>query len=320
MALENQLDMKVYHDINHFNVAKPILTVGSFDGVHLGHQKVIDRLNEIASKKNGKSVIFTFSPHPRLVLNKQEDSLRLLTTLDEKIELLEKAGIDHLIIFPFTREFAELSYTDFVRIILVKHLNIDTLVVGYDHKFGKDRKGDFEILKGLSMAFNFELEKLDALLSDDVNVSSTKIREALQNGNIKKANKYLGYPFSLHGTVVEGQKLGRKIHFPTANIEASDPHKIIPGYGVYASKIIIDGRTYHGMLNIGTRPTINNNADHRSIEVHIFDFNRDIYKKQVELKFVTKVRDEQKFGSIDSLRAQLEQDKTDVLEIFQNNR
>ncbi|WP_159518680.1 bifunctional riboflavin kinase/FAD synthetase [Sunxiuqinia indica] len=308
--------MKVYRDIDQFHVKKPVLTVGSFDGVHLGHRKVIDRLKEIAKRNKGESVIFTFSPHPRLVLNKQKGSLRLLTTLDEKIELLEKAGIDHLIIFPFTKEFSELSYTDFVRIILVKQLNIHTLVVGHDHRFGKDRKGDFEMLQGLSMAFNFQLEQLDALMSDDIRVSSTKIRESLENGTIDRANKHLGYPFSLHGKVVEGQKLGRKIQFPTANIEASDPHKIIPGFGVYAVKLLIDGTAHQGMLNIGTRPTINNNADHRSIEVHLFDFNQDIYNKEVELKFISRVREEKKFGSIDGLRTQLELDKVNVKKFF----
>ncbi|MHA7111100.1 bifunctional riboflavin kinase/FAD synthetase [Sunxiuqinia elliptica] len=310
--------MKVYRDVSQFNVAKPILTVGSFDGVHLGHRKVIDRLNEIAARKNGESVIFTFAPHPRVVLNPEQNDLRLLTTLDEKIELLEQAGVDHLIIFPFTKDFSELSYTDFVHSILVTQLGIDSLVVGYDHKFGKNRKGDFEMLKGLAMAFRFELEKLDVLLSDDVNVSSTKIRHALQEGDIARANKYLGYPFGLNGTVVEGQKLGRKIQFPTANIETSDPHKIIPGYGVYAVNVLVEGKTYEGMLNIGTRPTINNNADHRSIEVHIFDFDQDIYQKQLELKFLAKVREEQKFGSIDGLRSQLEQDKLDVRHLLKN--
>lgn len=308
--------MKVYRDVSQFNVAKPVLTVGSFDGVHMGHRKVIDRLNEIAKQNGGESVIFTFSPHPRLVLTKDQSSLRLLTTLNEKIELLDQAGVDHLIIYPFTRDFSELSYTDFVRILLVNQLNIDSLVVGYDHKFGKDRKGDFEMLQGLSMAFNFKLEKLDVLLSDNMSISSTKIRQALQIGDISKANRYLGYPFSLHGTVIEGQKLGRKIQFPTANIEASDPHKIIPGYGVYAVLVNIEGVIHRGMLNIGTRPTINNNADNRSIEVHIFDFDKDIYKKQLELKFVTKIREEQKFGSIDGLRSQLQKDKLDVQEFF----
>ncbi|MGQ7869707.1 bifunctional riboflavin kinase/FAD synthetase [Sunxiuqinia sp. sy24] len=310
--------MKVYRDVSQFNVAKPILTVGSFDGVHLGHRKVIKHLNEIARQNGGESVIFTFAPHPRLVLKKDPGSLRLLTTLDEKIEQLEQAGVDHLIIYPFTQAFSELSYTDFVRALLVNQLHIDSLVVGYDHKFGKDRKGDFDMLQSLSLAFNFKLEKLDVLLSDNANISSTKIREALQNGNISKANRYLGYPFSLHGTVVEGQKLGRKIQFPTANIEASDPHKIIPGYGVYAVLINLNGATHRGMLNIGTRPTINNNADHRSIEVHIFDFDQDIYNQQLELKFIKKIREEQKFGSIEGLRMQLGKDKSTILEFFRS--
>lgn len=308
--------MRVYRDVRQFNVTKPVLTVGSFDGVHLGHRKVINRLNEIASERNGESVIFTFAPHPRLVLNPTEDSLRLLTTLDEKISLLEEAGVQHLIIYPFTKPFADLSYTDFVREVLVEKLHVESLVVGYDHKFGKDRKGDFEMLKSLALAFKFNLEKLDVLLSDNVNVSSTKIRDALQEGNLAKANRYLGYTFSLHGTVVEGQKLGRRIQFPTANIESSDIHKIIPGYGVYAVRVKIDETYHQGMLNIGTRPTINKNADHRSIEVHIFNFNQDIYGKQVEIKFVTKIRDEQKFASVDELKGQLERDKTTVLGIL----
>lgn len=308
--------MRVYRDVRQFNVTKPVLTVGSFDGVHLGHRKVINRLNEIASERNGESVIFTFAPHPRLVLNPTEDSLRLLTTLDEKISLLEEAGVQHLIIYPFTKSFADLSYTDFVREILVEKLQVESLVVGYDHKFGKDRKGDFEMLKSLALAFKFNLEKLDVLLSDNVNVSSTKIRKALQEGNLAKANRYLGYTFSLHGTVVEGQKLGRRIQFPTANIEASDIHKIIPGYGVYAVLVKIEEKYYQGMLNIGTRPTINKNADHRSIEVHIFNFDQDIYGKQVEIKFVTKIREEQKFASVDELKGQLERDKTTVLGIL----
>lgn len=310
--------MKVYRDVRQFNVAKPVLTVGSFDGVHIGHLKVINRLNEIAKQSGGESVIFTFAPHPRLVLKPEEDSLRLLTTLEEKIELLEKAGVQHLIIYPFTKEFAQLSYTDFVRVILAGQLHVNSLVVGYDHKFGRNRKGDFEMLQGLSLVFNFKLEKLDVLLSDDVNVSSTKIRDSLQEGNIERANRYLGYTFRLHGEVVEGQKLGRKIQFPTANIEASDRHKIIPGYGVYAVKVIVDGKQHRGMLNIGTRPTVNNNADNRSIEVHILDFDRNIYQKQVEIQFVRKIRKEQKFASIDSLKDQLEKDKILVQELLGN--
>jgi riboflavin kinase/FMN adenylyltransferase len=304
--------MKVYRDVRKFKVTKPVLTVGSFDGVHLGHLKVVNRLNMIANQNEGESVIFTFSPHPRFVLNPEENTLRLLTTLDEKIALLEKSGVHHLIVFPFTQSFSELSYTDFVRSILVGQLNIDSLVIGYDHKFGKDRKGDFEMLKNLSLAFNFKLEKLDVLLTDNVSVSSTEIRNSLQGGDIEQANRYLGYTFSLTGTVVEGQKLGRRIQFPTANIEVSDPHKIIPGFGVYAVLVDVDGISYRGMLNIGTRPTINYNADRRSIEVHLFNFDENIYKKEVTIRFITKVREEKKFASIDGLRTQLEKDKIAV--------
>ncbi|WP_372773681.1 bifunctional riboflavin kinase/FAD synthetase [Mangrovibacterium sp.] len=305
--------MKIYHDINDFHVEKPILTIGSFDGVHLGHLEVISRLNEIAKQKNGESVIFTFYPHPRLVLFPDEGNLRLLTTLHEKIRLFEKAGIDHLVIYPFTKEFSQLNYTDFVREILVEKLNINSLVVGYDHKFGKNREGSFDMLLSLSKEFNFELEKLDVLLIDNTNISSSKIRESLQNGNVARANSYLGYPYTLHGTVIEGQKLGRKIQFPTANILASDPHKLIPGYGVYAVFVLVGGKCYEGMLNIGTRPTVNSNADHRSIEVHILNFDGDLYHKEIELEFISKIRDEKKFASIDDLRVQLEEDKQTVL-------
>ncbi|WP_423130583.1 bifunctional riboflavin kinase/FAD synthetase [Gaoshiqia sp. Z1-71] len=311
--------MKIYHDIDDFRVQNPVLTIGSFDGVHRGHFKIIERLKEIACQNKGESVIFTFYPHPRLVLFPDEGNLRLLTTLDEKIRLFEKAGIEHLIVFPFTKEFSDLSYTDFVREILVKKLKIKSLVVGYDHKFGKNREGGFEMLKNLSLVFNFQVEKLDVLLMDDINISSTKIRDALQQGNISRANKYLGYPFTLHGTVVEGQKLGRKLQFPTANIEASDPHKIIPGFGVYAVFVNVGAQKFMGMLNIGTRPTVNKNADSRSIEVHILNFDGNLYKKQIELEFIQKVREEQKFASVEELKLQLEKDKKSVQRILEKS-
>ena len=305
--------MKIYRDIDDFHVKNPILTIGSFDGVHLGHVKIIKRLKEIANQKKGESVIFTFYPHPRLILFPEEGNLRLLTTLSEKIRLFEKAGIDHLIIYPFTKEFSELAYTDFVYEILVSKLRIKTLVVGYDHKFGRNREGSFTMLQRLSLAFKFQLEKLDVLLIDDINISSTKIRDSLQKGNIERANKYLGYSYTLHGKVVEGQKLGRKIQFPTANIETPDPNKLIPGYGVYAVFVLIGNKRYPGMLNIGTRPTVNQNADHRSIEVHILDFSADLYNKEIELEFIGKIREEKKFASIDELRLQLEKDKQTII-------
>jgi len=305
--------VKVHTNFNDFRVTNPVVTIGTFDGVHLGHRKVIAQLNELAGKYNGESVIFTFYPHPRLITSPEETNLRLLTTLEEKIKLFEKFGVDHLIVYPFDEEFAQLSYTDFVEQILVGKMKTRCLVVGYDHRFGKDRQGGFEYLKNCAERFNFKVEKLDALSVDADNVSSTKIREALQSGDVKKANHYLGYRFTLHGKVIEGNQLGRKIGFPTANIEASDKNKIIPGYGVYAVKVIVNDREYNGMLNIGTRPTFNNNADNRSIEVNIFDFNDNIYNREITLVFVAKIRDEQKFAGVEELIVQLKKDKVAAL-------
>ena len=314
LALQT-VTMKIYRDISHFHVEKPVVTIGSFDGVHLGHLMIIRRLKEIARQTGGESVVFTFSPHPRLVLFPEEQNLRLLTTLDEKTALLEKAGVGHLIIYPFNSVFAQLSYTEFVSDILVDRLRLKTLVVGYDHKFGRNREGSFEVLQYLSSVYHFSVEKLDVLLVDHVHVSSTKIRDALQCGDIARANQYLGYPFRLHGIVIEGQKLGRRIQFPTANIQASDPHKIIPGHGVYAVYVNFGRKRHPGMMNIGTRPTVSN-ADNRSIEVHIIGFEGDLYQQVLEIELISKLREEQKFGSVAELRTQLETDKKNVLEML----
>ena len=308
--------MKLHTDLELFKARKPVVTIGTFDGVHLGHRKVIVRLQEFAKQHDGETVIFTFHTHPRLVTMPNETNLRLLTTLREKINLFEKYGIDHLIIYPFDKSFSELTYSEFVEKILVEKIGTHCLVVGYDHKFGKNREGGFEYLKNCAGKFNFEIERLDALLIDEDSVSSTKIRNALQNGDIEKANHYLGYQFTLHGTVVNGKQLGRKLGFPTANIEASDKHKIIPGYGVYAVKVELNNSEYNGMLNIGTRPTFNNNADNRSIEVNIFDFEDDIYGNEITLRFVGKIRDEQKFDNIEMLVNQLVKDKITALSIL----
>ncbi|HSO86799.1 MAG TPA: bifunctional riboflavin kinase/FAD synthetase [Draconibacterium sp.] len=308
--------MKLYTSLDKFNARKPVVTIGTFDGVHLGHQKVILRLQEFAKQHDGETVIFTFHTHPRLVTSPNENNLRLLTTLNEKIKLFEKYGIDHLIIYTFDKNFSELTYNEFVEKILVEKIRTHCLVVGYDHKFGKNREGGFDYLKKCAEKHKFEIERLDALLVDEDSVSSTKIRNALQNGEIEKANHYLGYQFMLHGAVVEGKQLGRKLGFPTANIEASDRFKIIPGYGVYAVKVELNGDSYNGMLNIGTRPTFNNNADNRSIEVNIFDFEGDIYGKEITLKFIGKIRDEQKFDNIEMLVNQLEKDKIEALKIL----
>jgi len=310
--------VKIHRDLNNFYAQNPVLTVGTFDGVHLGHRKIIARLHDLAKAINGESVIFTFDPHPRKIVAPAETNLRLLTTLDEKIELFEQSGIDHLIIYPFTPEFAQLTYEEFVEQILVGQIYTKSLVVGYDHKFGKGRQGDFEFLKNCADRLGFQIEKLDVLLMNESNISSTKIREAIQIGDFDTANAYLGYPFALHGTVVEGQKLGRLIQFPTANIEASDPDKIIPGYGVYAVQAKVLNQTYIGMLNIGSRPTVNHNADQRTVEVNLFDFDSDIYGEHLELVFFRKLREEQKFDSLDALKEQLAKDRVDTVAFFQN--
>lgn len=306
--------MKIYRDLKSFHAIKPVLTIGTFDGVHLGHRKIIDALCDRAKAIGGESVIFTFDPHPRKVVSPNESNLRLVTTLEEKISLLEQSGIDHLIVYPFTKEFSQLTYEEFVEKVLVNQIHTNYLVVGYDHKFGKNRQGDFEFLKQCADRFEFHIEKMDVLLMNEANVSSTKIREAIQHGDFETANAYLGYHFQLHGTVVLGQQLGRKLNYPTANVEASDPDKIVPGYGVYAVKVKVGGQQYSGMLNIGSRPTVNHNADNRSIEVNIFDFNADIYGQPIELTFYKKLRDEQKFASLEALKEQLAKDKTATME------
>lgn len=310
--------MKIHHSLDNFEARSPVVTIGTFDGLHKGHQLIIDRLKKRARELKGESVVFTFYPHPRVVTAPNEHSLRLLTTKEEKIELFRKYGIDHLIIYPFNLEFASLSYAEFVEQILVDKIGTRCLVVGYDHKFGKNREGGYEYLKHCAERHDFLIEKMDALSVEGENISSTKIRAALQEGDIKTANHFFGHPFTLHGTVVEGKQLGRKMGFPTANIEASDKHKIIPGYGVYAVKVEIDGKSFKGMLNIGTRPTFNKNADNRSIEVNIFDFSENIYGKKITIWFVDKIRDEQKFPGIESLVEQLKTDRQTALKILDN--
>ncbi|MCE4567055.1 bifunctional riboflavin kinase/FAD synthetase [Maribellus sp. CM-23] len=311
--------MKIYHSLENFAARQPVVTIGTFDGLHKGHQLILDKVKELASEINGETVVFTFYPHPRVITSPNESNLRLLTTKEEKTKLFEKYGIDHLIIYPFSKEFAAMEYSDFVSKILVKQIGTKCLVVGYDHKFGKDRQGSFDYLERCAEKYDFKVERMDALAVDHDNISSTKIRAALQEGDIRKANHYFGHEFTLHGTVVSGKQLGRKLGFPTANIEASDKYKIIPGYGVYAVMVEIGGRQHKGMLNIGTRPTFNKNADNRSIEVNIFDFSEDIYGQKITLNFIDKIRDEQKFSGVDALVQQLQKDQQAAIEILKGN-
>ena len=308
--------MKIHRDLENFRAKNPVVTIGTFDGVHLGHRKIISRLQELARAVDGESVIFTFDPHPRKVVAPSETNLRLLTSLDEKISLFERAGIDHLVVYPFTLEFAQLSYEQFVEQILVGKIHTKSLVVGYDHKFGKGRAGDFDLLKSCADRLGFQIEKLDVLLINESNVSSTKIREAIQLGDFETANAYLGYQFTLQGIVVEGQKIGRTINYPTANVDTSDPDKIIPGYGVYAVRVSVRNQEYRGMLNIGSRPTVNHNADHRTVEVNILDFDDDIYGEPIEVVFYHKLREEQKFASLDALKEQLAKDRVNTNAFF----
>ncbi len=308
--------MKVHTDLNNFSALNPVVTIGTFDGVHLGHKKVIKRLQELAKAVEGETVIFTFYPHPRLVLNTHNDELRLINTLEEKKILLEATGIDHLVIYPFTKEFSKLSYTDFVEKILVGQIGMKSLVVGYDHKFGHKRKGTYEDLKVYAEKLNFNIEQLEVLNVDMIDVSSTKIRKALAEGNIQTTNKYLGHRYFIKGLVVDGKKLGHEIGYPTANIDPQESYKLVPKDGVYAVKVDVDGTIYKGMLNIGFRPTVNHQMDNRSIEVNIFDFDQNIYYKTISIYFYKRIRNEQMFKGIDALKEQLSKDKETVLELF----
>jgi len=309
--------LKIYHEIDHFTARKAVVTIGTFDGVHLGHQKVIDQINDIAKAIGGESVIFTFYPHPRMIVSNDQLNLRLLTTLEEKSKLLEKANIDNLVVYPFTKEFAALTYDKFIKEILIDKLQMNTLVVGHDHRLGKNREGNYDNICKLADKIGFTVERIDAFLMGEIDISSSKIRDALQKGDVERANLFLGYEFSLTGIVIEGNRLGRSLGFPTANILASDPFKIIPAEGVYAVKVEVNSNSYFGMLNIGHRPTVNMNADNRTIEVHIFDFNENIYQKEITIKFYTRLRDEKKFDGLNALKTQLNLDEEITRRFFE---
>ena len=292
------------------------MTIGTFDGVHFGHQKIIERLVFEAKKVKKKSVLLTFFPHPRMVLQK-DASIELINTIDERASLLEKTGLDYLIIHPFSKAFSRTSAFEFVRDILVNQLNISKLIIGYDHHFGKNREGNITQLTDYSHLYDFNVEEIPAQDIDDVSVSSTKIRRALHLGNLRTANTYLGYNFMLCGTVVNGKKLGEKIGYPTANINVKEDYKLIPKTGVYVVQTKIQNKTVFGMMNIGNRPTVNGN--HQTIEVHFFDFNKDLYGKKLTIELLYFLRDEKKFGSIDLLIHQLKKDEKTARDYIKNN-
>lgn len=301
--------MHVYHKISELSsVANSIVTIGTFDGVHLGHQKIIKRLLELKNKQVGETVLFTFDPHPRKILFPEQTDLKLITTTEEKCELLKRFGVDHVLIFPFTKEFSQMQAKDYISDIISKGLKTKTLVIGYDHHFGSNREGNIETLKSLSSTYHFGVEEIPAQEINQLNISSTRIRKALEEGDIDTANEYLGYYFFISGVVVKGKQLGRTLGYPTANIFIQDKDKLIPKIGVYAVNVILNNSTYKGMLNIGTNPTTD--KDHTiKIEVNIFDFDEDIYDQNIKLEFVKRIRDEEKFANLEELKKALKNDK-----------
>jgi riboflavin kinase/FMN adenylyltransferase len=309
--------LKIIRSITAFNSSeKTIVTIGTFDGIHIGHQKILKDLIKTAKKEGKKSVLLTFFPHPRMVLQK-ENKILLLNTIKEKSSLLEKMGLDYLIIHPFSREFSRLTALDFVRDVLVNKLNTSRLIIGYDHHFGKNREGNIHQLKEYSLLYDFKVEEIPAQDIDDVSVSSTKIRTALKDGNLKTANNYLGYHYMLNGTVVSGKKLGGTIGFPTANLEIKEPYKLIPKTGVYIIKTHINTVLYTGIMNIGFNPTVL--GKHQTIEAHLFDFNEDLYGKEIMIEFIYFLREEHKFESVKELVVQLNIDKENAISYLSNN-
>ncbi len=303
--------VKIYKNINEFKKIKnAVVTTGTFDGVHVGHQVILNRLKKIAQNINGETVLLTFFPHPRMVLYPEDDELRLLNTIEERIQLIEKAGINHLIVHPFSKEFSRLSSVTFVRDILANKIGATKLVIGYDHHFGRNREGSFEHLKEYAPLYGFDVEEIPAQEVQQINISSTKIRNSLINGEINAATQFLGYHYNITGKVIKGKKVGREIGFPTANIKVKDWYKLIPKQGVYAVKVFIDGEKFSGMLNIGTRPTLNGNK--QTIEVNVFNFNKIIYDKVIKIVFYERIRNEQNFNTLPLLKEQLIKDKIRV--------
>lgn len=299
--------MNIYHSYQDFKSKKPsIVTIGTFDGVHIGHQEIIKNLVDEAKKTAYESVILTFFPHPRMVLQ-ESNSIQLLNTIKERSELLEKIGLDNLIIQPFTKDFSRLTALDFARTILVEQLNTKKLVIGYDHRFGRNREGSFEQLQKFGDIYGFTVGEIPAQNIEDISVSSTKIREALNNGEIKKANTYLGYQYKLTGKVVQGKALGRQYNYPTINIHIEEDYKLIPKTGVYVVSTSLNSKSYYGIMNIGNRPTVN--GTHQTIEVHLLDFNADLYGKNISINLLKRLRNEQKFESVNHLFEQIKKDE-----------
>lgn len=300
--------MQIIDDLSDFCFsAETVVTSGTFDGVHIGHQKILNNITQIAKSQNLKSVVVTFWPHPRFVLKKNSESLKLLTTFEEKAQFIAQSGIDYLVKIPFTKEFSEMSSEAFIQKVIVDKINTKRLVIGYDHRFGKNREGGFEYLQKNSARYGFVVDEIPREDIEQVGVSSTKIREALYEGKVDAANEFLGRRYTLSGFVIEGDRIGRSIGFPTANLDVPEAYKLIPHDGAYAVWVELHKHRYMGMLNIGVRPTVS--GEERRIEVNIFDFNNDIYNERLTVHFYKLLRKEEKFANIEALKEQLEKDK-----------
>jgi len=310
--------MKIYRGHNELPaIKKPVVTIGTFDGVHKGHQKVLAHLREIASHRKGESLVITFWPHPRQVLNTREDMPKLLNSLENKILLFEKASIEHLLILEFNLELSRKNPQDFIREFLMENIKIDSLVIGYDHRFGRNRTGSFNYLKEKSKDFGFNVYEVPAFQLDHVSISSSKIRHALQEGDIQTANQYLGYTYFFDAIVERGLSIGKTMDFPTANLKLKFEDKQLPADGVYVVSAEIDGKLHYGMLNSGNNPTFPGKG--RSIEIHLFDFEQDIYEQYIRISFLKRLRDEVKYENISKLKEQLHKDKQEALAFLKHN-
>ncbi len=319
--------MKIYRSLDDFSpVENAVVTIGTFDGVHIGHQKILAHLKEAAQKINGETILLTFFPHPRLIINPDDDSLRLINDIEEKVSQLSKVGIDHLIIIPFSRDFSNQTPEEYISNVLVGKLGTKKIVIGYDHHFGKDRKGTMGDLEQFASIFDYSVDEIPEQDINDIAVSSTRVREALIKGDIRTANLYLGYPFELTGTVIRGDQIGRTIGFPTANLQVHEPHKLIPAYGIYAVEVHIYNHIQNittgeyreespvsiakGMGYIGTRPTVD--GMNRAIEISLFDFDQDIYGKTLRVKFLHFIRHDERFNSLEEMKAQIKADEVEI--------
>ena len=309
-------DMQIHQGLNRLpDFQNTIITIGSFDGVHLGHLMLINSMLEAEKELGETSILITFDPHPQQILQKQSNPISLLTTLEEKCELLKRTELQHLVIAPFNKKFSEINAEQYVSDFLVSHFHPSTIIIGHDHRFGKDRKGDIHLLNNLASKFQYQIQQIPAYLIDSISISSTRIRKELSDGNISVANELLGYHYFFSGKVTKGNQIGRTIGFPTANINV-DAYKLIPGDGVYAVKVQLPetDQSFSGMMNIGMRPTVGGKT--KTVEVHIFDFDADIYDKSITVKIFEKIRDEQKFDGLESLKTALQNDYTKAVDIL----